>query len=185
MTIQQHRLLLLRHGETEWSRDGKHTSRTDLDLTETGRERAKVLGDDIRVVILFDVPYAVLLGVIVAILDLLPYASTVGGVHVAAVARAVSIPVSVATVVFYIAFRLVRDYLLTPKIIGRAVKVPAGVTIVATFRAQRGWGLSERWLRCRSPRLCSCSPRNCFSRRSMKLDRTVMELTTADCTAAH
>ena len=45
MTIQQHRLLLLRHGETEWSRDGKHTSRTDLDLTETGRERAKVVGE--------------------------------------------------------------------------------------------------------------------------------------------
>jgi probable phosphoglycerate mutase len=44
VTIQQHRLLLVRHGETEWSRDGKHTSRTDLDLTETGRERAKVVG---------------------------------------------------------------------------------------------------------------------------------------------
>ncbi len=65
--------------------------------------------------ILFDVPYAVLLGVIVAILDLFPYASTVGGFIVAAVALAVSIPVSVATVVFYIAFRLGEDYLLTPK----------------------------------------------------------------------
>ncbi len=49
MTVSQHRLLLLRHGETEWSRSGKHTSRTDLDLTETGRQQAKVtaqaLGD--------------------------------------------------------------------------------------------------------------------------------------------
>ncbi len=32
---------------------------------------------------------------------------------------------------FYIAFRLGEDYLLTPNIIGRAVKVPAGVTVVA------------------------------------------------------
>ena len=48
VTIQQHRLVLLRHGETEWSRTGKHTSRTDLDLTEAGRERAKIVGEALR-----------------------------------------------------------------------------------------------------------------------------------------
>ncbi|ART71448.1 acid phosphatase [Mycobacterium dioxanotrophicus] len=41
MTAPQHRLMLLRHGETEWSKSGQHTGRTDLDLTDTGREQAK------------------------------------------------------------------------------------------------------------------------------------------------
>lgn len=45
MNAHQHRLLLLRHGETEWSATGKHTGRTDLDLTDTGREQAKLAAE--------------------------------------------------------------------------------------------------------------------------------------------
>jgi broad specificity phosphatase PhoE len=37
-------IVLVRHGETEWSRSGQHTSRTDLPLIEEGRERALALG---------------------------------------------------------------------------------------------------------------------------------------------
>lgn len=36
-------LWLVRHGETEWSRSGKHTSTTDLPLTEHGEEVARSL----------------------------------------------------------------------------------------------------------------------------------------------
>jgi broad specificity phosphatase PhoE len=45
VSLTQHRLLLVRHGETEWSLSGKHTSRTELDLTPHGREQAKAAGE--------------------------------------------------------------------------------------------------------------------------------------------
>jgi broad specificity phosphatase PhoE len=47
--LLQHRLFLLRHGETEWSKSGQHTSRTELDLTETGREQAKLAAEPLSV----------------------------------------------------------------------------------------------------------------------------------------
>lgn len=40
VSVLQHRLVLLRHGETDWSKSGRHTSHTDLDLTAAGVQRA-------------------------------------------------------------------------------------------------------------------------------------------------
>jgi broad specificity phosphatase PhoE len=40
MTSAQPRVVLIRHGETDWSRDRRHTGRTDMPLTPYGEEQA-------------------------------------------------------------------------------------------------------------------------------------------------
>ena len=44
MAAPRHEIWLFRHGETEWSKTGQHTGRTDVPLTEEGRQRAAALG---------------------------------------------------------------------------------------------------------------------------------------------
>jgi broad specificity phosphatase PhoE len=44
MTTSLGNIYLVRHGETEWSRSGQHTGRTDLPLTARGEEDARRLG---------------------------------------------------------------------------------------------------------------------------------------------
>lgn len=48
MDVEDVSLSLIRHGETEWSIAGRHTSRTDVPLTPQGEADARTLGDKLR-----------------------------------------------------------------------------------------------------------------------------------------
>jgi predicted PurR-regulated permease PerM len=80
----------------------------------------------------FGVPYPLLLALFVAIFDLIPMVgSTIAGIVVSLVALTVSLPVAIATLVFYILYRFFEDYLLTPRVMRHTVRISPGLTIVA------------------------------------------------------
>jgi predicted PurR-regulated permease PerM len=82
----------------------------------------------------FGIPYPALLGLMVALLDLIPViGSTIGGVIVSLVALTVSLPVALGTAGFYVAYRFAEDYLLVPRVMGKTVQVPAALTVVAVL----------------------------------------------------
>ena len=43
-----HRVFLVRHGETEWSKTGQHTGKTDLPLTEAGEKQGRLLTERLK-----------------------------------------------------------------------------------------------------------------------------------------
>lgn len=90
----------------------------------------------------FHVPYPIVLALMVALFDLIPVVgSTLAGVIVSLVALTVSLPVAVATAAFYIVYRLLEDYLIVPRVMGRAVEVSATATIVAVLIGGTAFGL--------------------------------------------
>ncbi|GAA1068859.1 AI-2E family transporter [Kitasatospora nipponensis] len=80
------------------------------------------------------VPYPAVLGVFVALMDLVPVVgSTIGGVVVSLVALVVSFPVALGTAAFYVFFRLAEDYLIMPRAMKYAVAVHPVVTVLAVL----------------------------------------------------
>ncbi|HEV2343975.1 MAG TPA: AI-2E family transporter [Actinocrinis sp.] len=84
--------------------------------------------------LVWGIQYPAALGLMVALMDMIPViGSTIGGAIVTLVALSISVPVAVATLAFYIGFRLTEDYVLLPKVMRHAVDVPPIVTVVAVL----------------------------------------------------
>lgn len=80
------------------------------------------------------VPYAAALGIFTALMDLIPIVgSTLAGIVVSLVALSVSLPIAVATAVFYVVFRVAEDYFIVPRAMKFAVDVHPLVTVLAVL----------------------------------------------------
>jgi predicted PurR-regulated permease PerM len=86
------------------------------------------------VLLIVGVPYALALGLIVAILDLIPLAgATIAAIIVGAVAFLHSIPAGIIVVVFFILYQQVENHLLQPIVYGRTVQLSPLVVLIAVL----------------------------------------------------
>ena len=90
------------------------------------------------VLLIMGVPFAVALGLIVAILDLIPLAgATIAAILIGTVAFLHSIPAGIVVVVFFIVYQQIENHLLQPVIYGRTVQLsPLAVLISVLVGAE-------------------------------------------------
>ncbi len=90
------------------------------------------------VLLIMGVPYAVALGLIVAILDLIPLAgATIAAILIGIVAFLHSIPAGIVVVVFFVVYQQIENHVLQPVIYGRTVQLsPLAVLISILIGAE-------------------------------------------------
>jgi predicted PurR-regulated permease PerM len=86
------------------------------------------------VLLIMGVPYAVALGLLVAILDLIPLAgATVAGVIVVVVASLHTIPAGIVLAIFVIVYQQLENHFLQPVIYGRTVQLTPLVVLISVL----------------------------------------------------
>jgi predicted PurR-regulated permease PerM len=90
------------------------------------------------VLLIMGVPYAVALGVLVAVLDLIPLAgATLAAIIVSAVAFIHSIPAGIVVLIFFIVYQQVENHLLQPLVYSRTVRLsPLAILISVLIGAK-------------------------------------------------
>jgi predicted PurR-regulated permease PerM len=127
--------LLPEKSQPRWRRVGHDIYRTVGGYVTGNILISLIAGASITVVLLImGVPYAVALGLLVAVLDLIPLAgATVAGVVVTIVAFIHSIPAGVVAVIFIIVYQQVENHFLQPVIYGRTVELSPLVVLVSVL----------------------------------------------------
>jgi predicted PurR-regulated permease PerM len=83
---------------------------------------------------IMDVPYAISLAMLVAVFGLIPLiGATLGAIAVVLVSLTVSTVTTVIVLAFYVLYQQFENYVIAPRVMRRAVHVPAVVTIVSAL----------------------------------------------------
>jgi predicted PurR-regulated permease PerM len=86
------------------------------------------------VLAIMGVPFAIALGLIVGILDLIPLAgATIAAIIVGAVAFIHSVPAGIVVVVFFILYQQVENHILQPVVYGRTVQLSPLVVLISVL----------------------------------------------------
>ena len=131
--------LLPERSQVRWRRVGTDIYRTVGGYVTGNIVISLIAGTSATIVLLvMGVPYAVALGLLVALLDLIPLAgATVAGVIVVLVAFLHSVPAGIVLLVFVIVYQQVENHFLQPVIYGRTVQLsPLAVLISVLVGAE-------------------------------------------------
>jgi predicted PurR-regulated permease PerM len=131
--------LMRTESQTRWRRVGHQIYRTVGGYVTGNLFISLIAGVSTAIVLLImGVPYWVALGLIVAILDLIPLAgATIAGIIIAIVAFLHSVPAGIVVVGFFIVYQQVENHLLQPVVYGRTVQLsPLAVLISVLIGAE-------------------------------------------------
>jgi predicted PurR-regulated permease PerM len=131
--------LLRPQSQQRWRAVGRDIYRT-VGGYETGNLLISLIAGTLTtlVLLIMGVPYAVALGLVVAILDLIPLAgATLAAIIVGAVAFLHTIIAGIVVVAFFIVYQQVENHLLQPVVYGRTVQLsPLAVLISVLIGAE-------------------------------------------------
>ena len=94
------------------------------------------------VLLIMGVPYAVALGLVVAILDLIPLAgATIAGIVVVGVAFLHSVPAGIVAAIFIIVYQQLENHFLQPVVYGRTVQLSPLTVLIAVLLGAELYGV--------------------------------------------
>jgi predicted PurR-regulated permease PerM len=127
--------LLPEESQPRWRKVGHDIYRTVGGYVTGNILISVIAGASITIVLLImGVPYAVALGLLVAVLDLIPLAgATIAGVIVAIVAILHSVPAGIDAIAFFIVYQQLENHFLQPVIYGRTVELSPLVVLVSVL----------------------------------------------------